>query len=704
MDYIKFDKFKDFHEYIKSITPKSKFPILEENHKIEISLKFKEMKNSENMSDNYKLSKHIIISIGKHADVIAKSASIFLERENLHFNTIEEFTTKFSRSVHSILFIISPGLLDSYSQNNLIEFFKQSHMKKTVYGIIYGKNLSLLSFHLYKNVWLFKYGNDSCDEYLTFSDNIETYNSNNYINLSKKQSSINHINSEILNNKDWINFLSITTGTVDDFTFTKNEVICGKSMYKSDEIKRKKLPQCELGYECLISNLPLQKTNSIYSKVLLLQGCNSAKLDSSEFGPDFDLGYSFLESNVCAYIGTPRLVGVNNLSEIFFKNLVYSGYSLGEATNYLNQALEYQGIDTHGFILFGDPLFKFYSKKDRHDYKYNDDILHVKNLKDSSLISIISKHKIDNYYLLNEDTSKYKYQKFSLMDLNSNYIIHFISFNTLIEEEELLFKNNKINNLELLGTHIKELCINLNTEKFKSNVFKHNNIYTEINNKLIYLNENLSSFKSLSQNNTHKFFKELQELHSLVDKYQSMNVKNILKLIRRNGFNYDSLSENNSTLSFFSHSTSKNCMTCNHKISIRKKNHLLFPEYSRVLEVCPSCNNMYEYPNQKRLSVEWNAKTHYVNNKTNKIDITIKNNSSSLLCLNAGIEFNHSIKDKIYTLSPNTYNKVLNPYEKITWSIDFSFENIPPHVQKFTVIMFADLELYVYKNNFIPIK
>lgn len=704
---MKIKKLSVWNDYVNCVNEPNRIniPVFSDIYKLNISEKFNTWPSTEISNTNDLDFRNIIISIGDDHNIFGVLAEKFLKRKHLNFSNLELFfVNKNISSLDSVMFILDSSDLTMEKQQLLVEYFQKEETinnQSIPFGVITGKNLALTSYHLMKNIWL-KLNNQN-SVFVQFSDEDLTTIDGEHIILSNKDSSISKLQD--LKRNGWIDFLTITSGTVDDFTFSKQEVICGKSRY-FDPKHESIVPQCELGYECLINRLPLKTAADIPAKVMLLQGCSSSRLSDSTFGANFDIGYSFLESDICAYIGTPRLVGVNSKTEKLFSYLLSSGYKLGECTMHLNNALLFQGIDVPAFILYGDPQIQLRKKESLHykaDVKSDSLVIKTQNTKKNFYSFEVKKDKfeITNPFLFikNKETD---YNYFILEDgENNKNIICVVFYDTLsVDTLEICLLNNGI---EGLKKHIQRLSSNFIFEKYISNLMKGlPNIANEIQNSLLYIVNNITQFNSITIANLGKFESQIEKLENLVTRYQGKVVKDIMKSIKRNGFNYDGISENNTAINSYCYKTSISCESCGANLSERIKSHVIYPDYQRVLQICPQCSNMYEFTHEKSLNVQWNIKNKYSLKELNHLTVKLENISGGNLNIVCGIELNHTYQSKESFISPNFVEILLEPNETYEWNLDFSIGDMTPHIQKFTMIILADFDISVYKNNFIP--
>lgn len=654
---------------------------------------------------------NIIIGIGSN---IIKSVAMLgakhLKRNLNNYETIDDFISElpdYLTKVTSITLVIEPSYMTVDNQIKIIEAFQKNNGIKPIsvpFGIITGKTYTLTCYMLLKNFWLHENRTDKCHIVLDGDIEKSIYN-NKFISLCKKDGQVSKL-LEIANN-EWIDTLSMTTGTLDDCTFMPQELICGNNHYKI-KCDGYPAPQCEQGYGCLIKNTTIQSAFELPVKTLFLQGCNSSRFINSSFGPNYDIGYAFLESSICTYIASPRIISTDKNNEKLFVGLISSGKTLGESVQILNNVKIYQGYDAPCHILFGDPCFSFlenevkYIESDLKEGTFKFDTVISKNqsLMEISLNSLTYKKYFDERAIRVQLESEQNALYFISEKCNGNGINIYLCLEKLVNER-ISGKIDLDNKIIYIRAHLKRLIANITKEKFVANgISPDKELEKELYSRIIYLSTELQKH---STHTLKEFYKEFENIVSITKKIQFEPIKKILQLIRLNGFNYDAISEKSTKIFDISYNNDSSCLKCGSKTIAIKKRNSIMNDVERIMHICKNCDNVFEYPGDSVLQVEWIMPENFKNDKESDICIRIKNIGEGYVNLTAGVQLNHTFMRENYYIENNQIDLELQPEEVIDWKMKMKFNELSPSVQKFTMVMLADCDFYIFKNNFIPL-
>ena len=168
------------------------------------------------------------------------------------------------------------------------------------------------------------------------------------------------VNRETIAGHGRIRLLAITAHGMSDLIHLNTDYICGRSRYvQALGPETDRLPSCmEEGGRCFLKpqGSPL-RADEIPAEHVFSNSCGSMRFHAADFGTRFNIWYTALEGPARSLAGTIRMKDGHGLEGLLYRQLLTSGFSLGQAVSLLNRAMASNQLEATGdvYLLVGDP-------------------------------------------------------------------------------------------------------------------------------------------------------------------------------------------------------------------------------------------------------------------------------------------------------------------------------------------------------------
>jgi hypothetical protein len=157
-----------------------------------------------------------------------------------------------------------------------------------------------------------------------------------------------------------IRLLAITAHGMSDLIHLNGDYVCGKSRYIGAlDPDSERQPSCmdEDGRCFLKPEGTALLAHEVPAEHVFANSCGSMRFRAGDFGTRFNVWYAALEGRARSFVGSTRLKDGHGLEGLLYRQLLVSGYSLGEAVALLNRAIGSNQIERSGdvYVLLGDP-------------------------------------------------------------------------------------------------------------------------------------------------------------------------------------------------------------------------------------------------------------------------------------------------------------------------------------------------------------
>jgi len=166
-----------------------------------------------------------------------------------------------------------------------------------------------------------------------------------------------------------IRMLNLNSHGHEDKVFLGQDVICGAryplAVDRPDLLESNcKVPACAHGSPCTEGDII--KAYDVKAVHVFINSCTGYQLTPGSYADDYLLSLNFLDGWASSYVTTYRVQNARWQENLYFHHLVDAGYTLGDATRLLNNALIWSRHETGCYLLVGDPAFRVTKPRSSH--------------------------------------------------------------------------------------------------------------------------------------------------------------------------------------------------------------------------------------------------------------------------------------------------------------------------------------------------